>query len=93
MDQYRKSGTSPCRYAGKQGFFLVQNPSGVNRVNTLFSGYKHRIQTGTVGEIQVIEFIYNFNGLVDRCDRMFIARLDQQSQPFLEKLRAGVYYG
>ena len=55
--------------------FLVQNPSGVNRVNTLFSVYKHRIQTDTAGEIQVIEFIYNFLKLVDRCARMFIARL------------------
>ena len=62
------------RHAGKQGF-LVQNRPTVNRVNTLFYTYKHRIQTDPVGEIQVIEFIYNFLGLVDRCARMFIARL------------------
>ena len=66
--------------------FLVQNRIGVNRVNTLFYRYKHRIQIDTVGEIQVTEIIYILQRLVDRCDRMFIARLIEQSQPFLEPI-------
>ena len=60
MGQRRKSRPPPCRPVENKGF-LIQNRLGVNRVNTLFYRYKHRIQTDPVGEIQVTEITYIFN--------------------------------